>query len=99
MLAFELFEVLLPLLEILFRAGHLLGLVVEHDEVAVLEVEAVQLVARLLGVHDILVDYEGGTLSVVRYALADLASETCQYVKYCVWLCVGYVPDRPKFAE
>lgn len=45
---------------------------VENDEVAVLEVEAVQLVARGFGVHDILVDDESGALGVVRNALADL---------------------------
>lgn len=45
---------------------------VENDEIAILEVEAVQLVASGFGVHDILVDDEGGALCVVRNALADL---------------------------
>ena len=46
---------------------------VEDDEVAVLEVEAVQLVAGALRVHDIFVDDEGGALGVACDALADLA--------------------------
>lgn len=46
---------------------------VRTDEIAVLEVEPVQLVAGLLRVHDILVDDEGGAFGVVRDALADLA--------------------------
>lgn len=46
---------------------------VEDDEVAVLEVEAVELVAGGLGVHDVLVDDVGGALCVGRDALADLA--------------------------
>lgn len=45
---------------------------VENDEVAILEVEAIQLVARGFGVHDIFVDDESGALCVVRNALADL---------------------------
>jgi hypothetical protein len=65
--------------------------VVEHDEVAVLEVEAVQLVACALGVHDIFVDDEGSAFGVGCDALADLAaywllvewsratSESCSY--------------------
>ena len=46
---------------------------VEYDEIAVLEVEAVQLVAGGFGVHDIFVDDEGGAFGVACYALADLA--------------------------
>ena len=46
---------------------------VQHDEIAILEVEAVQLVAGALGVHDIFVDDEGGAFGVCRDALADLA--------------------------
>ena len=45
---------------------------VENDEIAILEVEAIQLVAGGFGVHDILVDDEGGALCVVRNALANL---------------------------
>ena len=44
------------------------------DEVSVLKVEAVQLVAGRLRIHDILVDNEGGALCVVGNALADLAT-------------------------
>lgn len=47
---------------------------VENDEIAILEVEAIQLIAGGFGVHDIFVDDEGGALCVVRDALADLPS-------------------------
>lgn len=47
---------------------------VHTDEVAVLEVEAVELVAGLLGVHHVLIDDECSALGVVRNALADLAT-------------------------
>jgi len=43
------------------------------NEVAILEVEAVQLVARLLRIHHVLIDNEGCTLGVVGNSLADLA--------------------------
>lgn len=46
---------------------------VEDDEVAVLEVEAVEFVARALGVHHVFVDHEGRALGVACYALADLS--------------------------
>lgn len=46
------------------------------DEVAVLEVEAVELVAGRLCVHYVFIDNEGGSLCVVGNALADLAA-TC----------------------
>lgn len=45
---------------------------VEDDEVAGLEVEAVQAVARALGVINVLVDDVCGALGVGRDALADL---------------------------
>ena len=48
---------------------------VQHDEVAVLEVEAIELVAGGFGVHYIFVDDEGGAFCVACYALADLAGE------------------------
>ena len=48
---------------------------VRTDKVTILEVEAVQLVASLLRVHDILVDDKGSALGVVGDALADLAGE------------------------
>lgn len=44
------------------------------DKVATLEVEAVQLVARLLRIHDVFIDDEGSSLCVGRNALADLAA-------------------------
>ena len=43
------------------------------DEVSVLEVEAVQLVASRLGVHHVFIDNECSALGVVGNALADLA--------------------------
>ena len=46
---------------------------VQHHEVPVLEVEAVQLVACGFGVHDIFVDHERCALGVVGDALTDLA--------------------------
>ncbi len=42
------------------------------DEVAILEVKAVQLVTRLLSIHHVLIDNESGALSVIRDSLADL---------------------------
>ena len=53
--------------------GHLLGFVVEHDEVAVLEIKAVQFVAGGFGVHDIFEDDEGGAFGSAGDALADLS--------------------------
>lgn len=49
---------------------------IEHDEIAGLEVEAIQLVAGLLGIHDVFEDDECGTLSLRGHALADLAEGT-----------------------
>lgn len=43
------------------------------DEVTILEVEAVELVARRLGVHYVFIDNESGAFGVVGDALADLA--------------------------
>jgi hypothetical protein len=42
------------------------------DKIAVLEVEAVQLVARLLRIHHVLIDNEGRALGVVGDPLTDL---------------------------
>lgn len=44
------------------------------DKVTALEVEAVQLVARLLRIHDVFIDDEGSALCVAGNALADLAA-------------------------
>lgn len=43
------------------------------DEIAVLKVEAVQLVAGLLRIHDILVDNESGAFRVIGNSLANLS--------------------------
>lgn len=50
---------------------------VEHDEVARLEVEAVQAVAGALGVVHVFIDDVGGALGVGCDALADLPGEKC----------------------
>ena len=49
---------------------------VENDEVAVLEIEAVEFVAGLFGVYNILVDDECGALCVVGDALTDLTDSS-----------------------
>lgn len=43
------------------------------DKVTTLEVEAVQLVAGLLRIHDVVIDNKGSSLGVGSDALADLA--------------------------
>lgn len=48
------------------------------DEVTALEVEAVQLVAGLLRIHDVVIDNKGGSLGIGSNALADLAVIRCQ---------------------
>lgn len=55
------------------------GLCRHTDEVATLEVEAVQLVARLLRIHDVFIDDEGGALGVAGNALADLTVEASAF--------------------
>ena len=45
------------------------------DEVAVLEVEAVELVASRFCVHYVFINDEGGALAMVGDTLADLAAE------------------------
>lgn len=57
------------------RGGFEYGRVLRTDQVSALEVEAVQLVAGLLRIHDILVDDESGALGVGGNALADLSVE------------------------
>ncbi len=42
------------------------------DKIPILEIEAIQLIARLLCVHDILVDHESRAFCVVRYTLSYL---------------------------
>lgn len=64
---------LLPLRQILLRHfRHLLWLVVQDHQVPIHEVEPVQLVAGLLGVYDIVVDDERGTLGSRGSARANL---------------------------
>ena len=45
---------------------------VHTDEISILEIEAIQLVAGLLGIHDIFKHDESGTLGIVRDALTYL---------------------------
>jgi hypothetical protein len=44
------------------------------DEVAVLEIEAVELIASLLSIHYVLIDNEGSALGIASNTLADLAT-------------------------
>ena len=46
---------------------------IRTDKVAVLEVEAVELVAGLLRIHYVFIDNESSALGIGRNALADLA--------------------------
>jgi hypothetical protein len=65
---------LLPLRQILLRHfRHFLRLVVQHHEIPIHEVEAVQLVTGLLGVHHVVVDDERSALGGGGGAGADLA--------------------------
>lgn len=64
-------DLVLLLLDIRFL-GHLCGLVVEHDEVAVGDVEAGEVVDGVLGVVDVLVDDVGGAARVLGVAQPDL---------------------------
>lgn len=57
------------------------GLAVHTNEIAILKVEAVQLIARLLCIHYVLIDHEGSALGIVCDSLADLAAID----QYC-WL-------------
>jgi hypothetical protein len=53
-----------------------LRLMIKNDEVSVLEVETIELVACLLGVYDILVYHKRSSLCVVGDTLADLTDGT-----------------------
>lgn len=86
----------------------LLGLMVQHDQVSVLEVEAVQFIAGSLGIHDIFVDDESGALGVSSDALANLAVDgmlarglfaSIRVTAWFAWRDRGGVPNRPKFAK
>lgn len=73
-------------------------MLVRTDEVAVLEVEAVQLVASRLGVHHVLIDNECGALCVVGDALADLAGAiSVQSKRWKAWKATYRTgPNLPK---
>lgn len=53
----------------------LFWLVIEDDQVAILEVEAVQFVTSAFRVHDIFVDDKGGAFRIGGNALANLAND------------------------
>lgn len=55
------------------RQRALLRLVVQHDEVAVVEIVAVQLVEGVFGLEHVFVDHKGCAACVGRYPAADLS--------------------------
>lgn len=63
---------------------------IQHHEVSVLEVEPIQLVTRLFGLHHILVDDERGALGVVVDPLSDLPNRA-KFAKEIEELVGGYV--------
>ena len=71
-------EIFLPLLDILLDTLdlHLLWLVVQHHQIPVHEVEPIQLVTCLFGVHDVLVDHIGCAFGGVGGSGANLADRT-----------------------
>jgi hypothetical protein len=74
MLLFETFEVFLSFRKVLFRTNHFLRLVIENDEVSVLEIESIELIACLFGVVHVFVDNKCGPLGVVRDTLTYLSN-------------------------
>ena len=68
-----------------------------------MEVEAIQLVARLLGVHDILVDHKRRTLGVACYPLTYLPGSSVSFVPVHVgdvcWREGVDVPYRTEFPK
>ena len=71
---------------------------IHTDKVAALEVEAVQLVARLLRIHDVFIDNESSALCVACNALADLAAEDISTSRPTAYhRC--HVPNRPVLSE
>jgi hypothetical protein len=62
MLLFETLQILLPFRQVLFRPKHFLRLVVQHDEVSVLKIESIELIACLFGVVHVFVYDKSGTL-------------------------------------
>ena len=71
-------QILLPLLNIVLDTLHLhlLRLMVQHHQIAIHEVEPVQLITRLLGVHDVLVYHVRCAFGGVGGSGADLADGT-----------------------
>lgn len=74
------------------------------DKITVLEVEAVQLVACLLCIHDVVIDNKGSALGIGGNALADLAimgvsSEIDPRGAGVFSRSKGGVPNRPVLAE
>jgi len=80
------------------------------DEVAILEVKTIQLVASGFGIHHVLIDDERSSLGIVGDALADLAtraSQPCSLLpgrffhphRRAGWKFEEVIPDRTKLAE
>jgi hypothetical protein len=70
------------------------------NEISILEVEAVQLIASLFGVHHVLIDNECRSLRVVGDSLADLSVELVSIILADVLEDVGWiVPNGTKFAK
>lgn len=74
MLLLYLLKILLSDRDVVRRRGelHLFGLMVEHNEISVHEVEAIESVAGILRIHDIFVDDIGGSLGGVGGASPNL---------------------------
>jgi hypothetical protein len=66
------------------------------DKISILEVEAVQLVARLLCIHHVFIDNECRALGIVGDSLADLTRLSQQAASSGVVL---NIPDWAKLAE
>lgn len=66
----------MPLGEVLRTLDHLLRLVIQHHQVPILELEPVQLVVRLLGVGDLVIDDKGRALGALGVAFSDLADRS-----------------------
>ena len=65
------------------------------DEITVLEVEAVQLVARLLGIHYVFIDNECRSFGIIRNSLTDLT----RWSVCCMVLGVMNIPNWTKLSE
>ena len=70
------------------------------NEISILEVEAVQLIASLFGVHHVLIDNERCSLCVIGDSLANLSVELVSIILADVLEDVGWiVPNGTKFAK